>query len=150
MPEDPLKHSPTVLPILKKIPLFATLTEEEYADIIRNIRLEYFPANYVLFKEGSEGNSMFIIKSGQISIYRSPYGDMKEVATLEGGNFFGEMSLFSEEPRNASARTLEESEVFLLKKEDFKKLLLQNQNLAAKVSKEFLKRVNQNNRENPA
>lgn len=143
--DDSLKHSPSVLPILKKIPLFSTFTEEEYADIIRNIRLEYFPANYVLFRKGSDGDSMFIIKNGQIQIYLEKESKIKEIALLKGSEFFGEMSLFAEESRNASARTLQESEVFVLKKADFKKLLLKNQNLASKVSKEFLQRVNQNN-----
>ena len=43
----------TILPILKKIPIFADLSETEHQEIIKNIILNYFPVGHVFFTEGA-------------------------------------------------------------------------------------------------
>lgn len=64
-----------------------------------------------------------------------------EVANLSDNDFFGEMAILSEKPRNATAKTMEDCEVFVLKKEDFIKLVASNPNMASRISSEFLKRM---------
>ena len=117
-----------VLPILKQIPLFAGLEEDLHREIINHIILMYYPAEYSLFKEGDAGDALYIVKTGQIEIFHEhkEEGDLpKKVADISTGGFFGEMALVSDQPRNASAKTLSDSEVFILSKDDFKNLLQQ-------------------------
>ena len=137
--------SPTILPILKKIPLFADLSEEEHREIIRNIVLNYFPVGYVFFHEGDSDGSMFIIKHGMVKISRkNQIGADQEVAVLSDNDFFGEMALVLSEPRNATATSIGECEVFQLKKGDFIKLMETSPTMANKISTEFIVREKKN------
>jgi len=137
-----------LLPILKQVPLFSSLDENLHWEIIEHIVLMYYPANYVIFKENDEGDALYIIKKGTIQIYNEPKeeGDLpKNIAEINQGGFFGEMALVSDQPRNASAKTTVESEVFILSKGDFKKLLDSNSALAEQISAAVIERTNENN-----
>lgn len=139
--------SSMLLPILKQIPLFATLDENAHKEIIAHIVLMYYPANYQLFKEGDEGDALYIVKKGQVSIYHEAKeaGDLpKKVADINDQGFFGEMALVSDQPRNAAAKTMAESEVFILSKSDFRKLLETNTSLAEQISATMVDRIKQN------
>lgn len=126
-----------VLTILKTVPLFQTLTEEEHESIIAHITMQYFPAGHTLFEKGSLGDAMYIIKSGHVRI-SSTQG---ELATLKEGDFFGEMALISNEPRNATAQTLSETEIFVLNKEDFISLMEKSPQIAEKVQEAYAMRT---------
>ncbi len=92
---------------------------------------------------------MYIIKKGKVQIYHQPKeeGDLPaNVADISTGGFFGEMALVSNLPRNASAKTLEESEIFILSKDDFKKLLDTNTTLAEQISATMVARLNENDK----
>ncbi len=133
----------SILPILKKIPLFEELTEEDHAELIKHITMQYFPSDHLLFEDGGLGDKLYIIKSGMVKIFH-PANPDNAVAMLGPHEFFGEMALFEDRPRSASAVTTEESEIFLLEKADFYELVLKNQSIASKLSEEFLSRVKQN------
>ena len=135
----------TILPILKKIPIFADLSEAEHKQIINNIVLNYFPIGHVFFNEGEIDGSMYIVKRGMVKISRkNAEGTDSEIAVLRDNDFFGEMALVRSEPRNATATAITECEVFELKKEDFAKLMETSPVLANKVSTEFLAREKKN------
>lgn len=136
----------SILPILKKIPLFADLNEIDHQKIIDKITLEYYPGHHLLFQEGEKGQAMFIIKTGLARIFREEENKEKEIAILGKNDFFGEMALISDQPRNASAITLEESEIFKLTKEDFVFLLQTSQTMANIINEEFLKRIREDNK----
>jgi len=140
----------TIVKILKQIPLLAELNENDHQEIIKRITLEYFPKNYVVFNEGDSGDAFYIIKKGVVRIFH-PHDNLEddvEVSILGDNDFYGEMALISERPRNASAQTLEETEVFKLKKEDFINLVTNNSDMASRISSEFLKRLKINLRSN--
>lgn len=136
-----------ILPILKKIPVFLDLDEAQHQEIIKNIVLNYYPVGHVFFHEGDNDGGMFIIKQGMVKISRkNTNGEDLEVAVLSNNDFFGEMSLVLNEPRNATATAISDCEVFQLKKEDFLKLMETSPTLAEKVSNEFLTREKKNQR----
>ena len=140
-------NSTVLLPILKKIPLFSGLEESVHQEIIDHIMLMYYPADYQLFKEGEQGAALYIIKNGKVSIFHEPkeVGDLpQKVAEINAGGFLGEMALVSDQPRNASAKTLAESEVFILNKEDFRKLVSTNTVLAEQISAAVIDRLKEN------
>ncbi|HLG25383.1 MAG TPA: cyclic nucleotide-binding domain-containing protein [Candidatus Gracilibacteria bacterium] len=139
----------TILRILKQIPLMQELNEEDHKEIIKRITLEYFPKNYVVFKEGEPGDAFYIVKRGMVKVFHEAKdgGEEKGVAMLGDNDFFGEMALISDKPRNATTQTMEESEVFKLQKEDFIQLVSSNPNMAHLVSSEFLTRLKLNLRE---
>lgn len=135
--------------LLKTIPLFATLDENIHSEIIKRVNMEYYPENYILFNEGDSGDKMFIIKNGMVRIFHA--GDTpsfdKEIAILGDNDFFGEMALISDALRNATAKTIEPTQVFIITKDDFLNLISSNPQMAEQISKEFLDRVKENTRE---
>jgi CRP-like cAMP-binding protein len=92
--------------------LFSSLDEETLARVAlkaTSVRLE---RNDTLFNEGDDANDLFVVLNGRLAIgKRSPDGRESLVALMEPGDIFGEMPLFDDEPRSASARALERSEV---------------------------------------
>lgn len=139
----------SILPILKKIPLLEDLNEEDHREIIKQINLEYYPAGKVIFHEGDPGDAVYIIKRGVVRIFHEAEikDEEQEVAMLGDNDFFGEMAIISEKLRNATAQAVEESEIFILKKDDFVKLVASNPNMASHISSEFLRRLKINLRQ---
>lgn len=127
-----------MIEILKNIPFFSELSEEDLQQITEKIKMEYFPADHVIFNEGDTGEVMYVIKRGQVQVIR----ENAILATLSDNAFFGEMALVSDEPRNASIKTVTDVEALTLGKEDFKQLLQTNPSIASTVSYEVVKRAN--------
>lgn len=132
-----------MITILKQIPFFATLDKELHETIIKNIEMQYYPKSYTLFKEGDEGDKMYIIKNGKVEITMEQ-AEKNPIATLSTNDFFGEMALVSNDPRNATAKTLEDSEIFVLHKDVFQELMRINPEIATQISNEIIHRVNEN------
>ncbi|MBU1934861.1 cyclic nucleotide-binding domain-containing protein, partial [Patescibacteria group bacterium] len=118
----------------------AELGDDDLQAIISKIQMEYFAADHVIFEEGDTGDKMYIIKRGQVQVLR----DNTIVAVLSDNQFFGEMALVSDEPRNATLKTVTDVEVLTLDKEDFRRLLETNASIASIVSYEVVKRANAN------
>ncbi len=134
----------SILPILKQIPLFSQLNETENKDVISKIELQYFPANYEIFHEGDIANALYIIKKGLVQISKGEQEANHAFAALGEGDFFGEMALMSDAPRSATISTIEESEIFVLKKEDFFNLVSKSPEMAFHLSDECLRRIKEN------
>ncbi|QQR83212.1 cyclic nucleotide-binding domain-containing protein [Candidatus Peregrinibacteria bacterium] len=128
-----------MLQILKNIPFFASLSDEDLNQIARTVQMNYFPADHIIFEEGQLGDTMYIIKRGKVQVIR----DNAILSTLGDHAFFGEMALVSNEPRNATLKTLTDVEVLTLSKEDFNHLLQTNESIATRVSYEVVKRANE-------
>ncbi len=126
----------SILPILQKIPIFSHLDQRVHKQIIDNVTLQYYPADYELFKQGDPGVEMYIIKSGKVQIVK----DGKEVAVLSDNDFFGELALVSDEARNASAKIVEDSEIFILKRSDLGLLLANNPEAEEALKKAVIER----------
>ncbi len=136
----------TILNILKTVPLFASLSEEQHQSIIESITMEYYPAHHALFKKGDKGTAMYIVKSGMVRIFDGE----NEVATIAEGGFFGEMALIDAMPRNASAETLSDCELFVIKWDDFAALIQQSPAIELAIKDEYLarKQANQSKADN--
>lgn len=95
--------------------LLSSLPEEALDRVAHRATRVRLERNGVLFNEGDEASAMYVVESGRIGIgKRSPDGRESLVALIEPGDVFGEMPLFDEEPRSASARALERSELLRL------------------------------------
>lgn len=74
-----------------------------------------FKAGDLIVKEGEHGAEMFVIRSGKVAVSREVNGTDVAVATLDRGDFFGEMSLLESMPRSASARAIEDTTLLVLR-----------------------------------
>ena len=81
-------------------------------------------ANTTIFTEGEPGDTAFLIVQGKVEIRKGMASDYpKVVAVLEDGDIVGEMALFDERPRMATAVSATDLEVIPISRDDFKKRL---------------------------
>lgn len=94
--------------VLERVPLFATLSERELAQVEAWSRRHALKAGTVLFQTGEPGNSFFVILSGILEVHRPGQG---AVPRMFAGSFFGELSLLFEVPRTATVTAVVDSDV---------------------------------------
>jgi len=122
---------------LEKTLLFKNLTEQELAKIDRVAASRKLKAEELVFKEGSAGDSLYIVKTGSVRVTRLESGGEKVLAILREGDHFGEIALVDNQPRSASIVANEETELIQIKDADFRKLLEEDSGLALKFYKTF-------------
>jgi small-conductance mechanosensitive channel/CRP-like cAMP-binding protein len=127
--------------IIDRVELFEPLTRQEKAEIARGIvRYLYAPGETIL-RRGDAGSSMFVIARGKAEVQvPSNNGDLKVVATLNAGDFFGEMALFTGEARTADVCAIEEVELLEIRKSCMEDLLNQNEKLVEGLSRKIAER----------
>ncbi len=103
------------------------------------------PANTILFNEGEVGEEMYIIQTGKVKISKRIRGVEKTLATLEKGEFFGEMSILNDKPRSASAETLEDCEMLVIDRKTFDALIRGNAEIAVRFIKRLADRLRETN-----
>ncbi|MDP2268089.1 MAG: cyclic nucleotide-binding domain-containing protein [Deltaproteobacteria bacterium] len=103
------------------------------------------PAGTVLFQEGDKGEEMFILQSGKVKISKRIRGVEKTLATLEKGEFFGEMAILNDKPRSATAETIEECEMLVIDRKTFDTLLRGNVEIAIRFIKRLADRLREAN-----
>lgn len=99
------------------------------------------PAGTVIFHEDDHGAEMFIIQSGRVKISKRIRGVEKTLATLEKGEFFGEMAILNDKPRSASAEAVEASELLAIDRKTFESLIRGNVEIAIRFIKRLADRL---------
>ncbi len=92
------------------VPLFAALEEASFHRLMRRLRIVAFSAGEAIFRQGSRGGSMYILSEGSVRVLREK-PQRVELARLHAGEFFGEISLLTDHPRNATVEALERCEL---------------------------------------
>ena len=69
----------------------------------RDLFGKLYPDGAVIFREGDAGAEMFIVQEGQVEISSTIDGERAVLGVVEKGQFFGEMALFDDKPRSATA-----------------------------------------------
>ena len=95
---------------IRAVPIFRELRDDFLVRLASVMDELSFPNSHSIFTEGQEGRSLYIVVSGKVKVHLAD----RELAKLEQGACFGEMSLFDAEPRSASVTTLEICECLML------------------------------------
>lgn len=103
------------------------------------------PSGTVLFREGDTGEEMYILQSGKVKISKKIRGVEKTLATLDKGEFFGEMAILNDKPRSASAETIEDSDMLVIDRKTFETLLRSNVEIAIRFIKRLADRLRETN-----
>jgi CRP-like cAMP-binding protein len=101
---------------LKEIFLFEDLGARAVALIAAKVMEKSYQAGEVIFQEGDMGRACFIVAEGRVDVVRTDGSAERTLATMEAGDFFGEMTLLDELPRSATARATEPSQLYILYK----------------------------------
>jgi CRP-like cAMP-binding protein len=86
--------------VLASVDLFATLSEEQRAELAAATTTHTFGDGEAIVRQGEPGDSMYVLCSGRVAVVLEP--GHHEVAVIEQGGYFGEMSLLTGEPRTAT------------------------------------------------
>lgn len=111
------------LSFLSRIPLFASLADEELMKIARGLEPIQVSRGEVICNEGEPGDSFYIIRSGAVGISTKENGQEKILSQLYRGDFFGETSLLTGEPRSATVKALLDVDLFVLSKNIFEQII---------------------------
>ena len=107
-----------IIKILKKIPIFEGLTDSHFKQILRICAQKIYKQGEYLFWEGDESDRMFILIKGELKV---TFLDGTELSRIEPVGIVGEMGIFTDEMRSASAEAVEDSILLVFhKKELFK------------------------------
>jgi CRP-like cAMP-binding protein len=98
-------------------------------------------AGTVIFKEGEEGDQMFIIQGGRVKVSRSIGGKEQMLAVLGKGDFFGEMALVTRERRTATVTTLEAVHLLAFNREGFLNMINKNPKIALNIIDKLCRRL---------
>jgi CRP-like cAMP-binding protein len=107
---------------LKRVPLFADLSDDEVREIAMLFKERHFAAGAIVIQEGSGGAAFFVIESGDAKVFLGP----KEHTTLKPGNYFGEIAMFDEGARTATITAATDLVCFGLTYWDFRPVVEAN------------------------
>lgn len=127
-----LQH--TYRALIQRMPLFATLTGAEVDLLASRLRSERVSAGQAIIRQGEPGNKFYIISEGHIeAITSQPNGAVEVVRRMNRGEYFGELALLNDAPRNATCRATAPSELLSLNRKDFDALVRDRFALREKV-----------------
>jgi CRP-like cAMP-binding protein len=143
MPSDPFwsnifrrrdKEEADVFDILKKVPIFQDLGRREFNKIESILHRRNWNVDQAIINEGDPGLGMYIVVAGEVRITQiGEDGVQQQLATLTGGDFFGEQALLDESPRTASAFANEPCRIIGFFRPDLLELIESNPRSGLKI-----------------
>jgi CRP/FNR family transcriptional regulator, cyclic AMP receptor protein len=149
VPRDHLRD-PSMRPadLLAQIPLFQGLSDDDRESLGQRLAEKPFEAGKVVFSQGERGSSMYIVRSGAVQIYLpgvtggSPPVALKDVRT---GEYFGELAIFDDKPRSASARAMVDTVLLELTRDELAEHLGRSRTAAMTILTEMAERLRETN-----
>ncbi len=118
---------------MRNVGFFSRLGREHLGQVLPHMLILEYAAGAKVCVEGEVGDSLYLIQKGRVRI--SKKGWEKPVATLEEGDFFGEMSLLFGESRSATATALDPAVIFCLSAEDFHRLVKKSSDMTRTLTR---------------
>ena len=129
--------------LLERTDLFASLAPEVRRRLAEAARIEYYDAGEKLVAEGDAGDSLLLLSRGRVGVSKAGAragAPAIQLATLEAGSYFGEMSLLTGAPRSATVTAEGAVETFLLDREALAPILESDPAIAETLSKQLAER----------
>lgn len=114
--------------MLARVPLFASLSAAEIAEVMTYLRAQTVPSQTVVVRRGEPATCMYFIASGEVEI-----DTRKGPVRLGEGHFFGEMALLHRTQRSATVRTLAPTKLLMLDANDLHALMERNAEIAHRI-----------------
>ena len=131
-----------MIQLLRQIPLFSSLKDEEIEAIYKLSVTKKCPKDAIILLEDEEGDTLFVILKGKVKVTTfSESGKEVIFSILNEGDFFGDMSLLDGKPRSATVISIEESELRLIRRSDFNKLIETHPGIALRLLEELTSRL---------
>jgi CRP-like cAMP-binding protein len=126
--------SEETIALLRRVPVFSTLSGEELAQVAQVAMSRRFEAGAVVFKEGDEGSTCYIVRTGRARAIREhPDGRSITLAHFDPGDIFGEMAMLDGERRSATVEATESTEALAILSADMHRLLREHPDISVKL-----------------
>ena len=124
-----LLHRDAKVELIAHVPLFQHCSKSELKRIAGLADELDLPVGKVLIREGEPGREFFVLLDGRVDVSRKG----QSLNTLQSGDFFGEVALVSNAPRNATITALTMLRVLVVTDRDFRNLLRESPQIQLKV-----------------
>ncbi|NER83387.1 MAG: cyclic nucleotide-binding domain-containing protein [Leptolyngbya sp. SIO1D8] len=128
---------------VRGVPIFKELRDDFLVRLASIMDELSFPSHHTIFTEGQEGRALYIVVSGRVSVHLRE----QELAKLDQGTCFGEMSLFDAEPRSASVTTLEPCDCLMLTQQQLYEAIDETPGIAVNIIRLLSRRIRELNNE---
>lgn len=123
--------------MLAKVPLFSGLDEKSLQAVAGAGREVSFESGKRILAQGEPGLSFLLLIEGKVEVQKGG----KKIATLNPGNFFGEMTIFDDKPRSADIIATEPTKCFGIAAWSFLPVLRSNSTIALGIIMELVRRL---------
>jgi len=138
--------SEDTIALLRAVPVFSELGEEELARVAEVAVPRQFVGGEVVFREGDESSTCYIVRSGRARAVREhPDGRSITLANFGPGDIFGELAMFDDERRSATIETLEDTEAIAILGGDMRRLLAEHADISVKLLASLGRRLRETN-----
>ena len=128
--------------VLRKVPLFSDLSEAELARFADVTREREYPKNSVILFEDDPGDALYIVSAGQVKVVLIGEDGREVILSVLGdGDFFGEMALIDDEPRSAHVIAMRDSQLLVLRRDDFQAQLVVQPKIGLKLLRVLVQRL---------
>ncbi|HBI23267.1 MAG TPA: hypothetical protein DDX84_03445 [Nitrospiraceae bacterium] len=125
--------------LLRDINFFSDLNDDDLNVISKVLKEMDFKIGTTVFKEGEDGQSLYIIKRGEVKACKStPEGELLTLMLHKDGDIFGEMSFLDGRPRSATIVAISDTKAYMLEKNDFEGLVDNHPRLIYKMLKNIV------------
>ena len=132
--------------LLARVPIFASLTQEQVAELASVAVPRSWQAGEVIFREGDRGDTCYVVQDGCVRVLRNHTdGRTITLAELRSGTLFGELAMFDSERRSATVEAAEDTRGVALLASDMRRLLLRHPDIALKLLSAFAERLREAN-----
>jgi HEAT repeat protein len=128
---------------LKQVPLFSDLTLEQLASIDRLMVTRHYMKGELVFREGDVGSELYVVLEGEIRIHLDGAGREVTIARLGPNTVVGEMAVFDEQPRSASAEATVDTTVRVLRKDRLQVIVHEHPEVLLEFVKNLSQRIRQ-------
>ena len=133
--------------ILHSISLFQMLDDQELQTLAKELDEIHFLAGQMVFRMGDQGDKMFVVETGKVELFLQDQADDRvDLGIADAGDFFGELSFLSSEPRSTSAKALENTKVLAIDQHDLEMLVKAHPQSALDMMGALSKRLHDSNR----
>lgn len=127
--------------LVRGVPIFKELRDDFLVRLASIMNEISFPSGKTIFAEGQEGRSLYIVIAGRVRVHLSE----KDLAVLDKGTCFGEMSLFDAEPRSASVTATVKTECLVLTQQQLYEAIDETPGIAVNIIRLLSRRIRSQN-----
>ena len=129
---------------IRRIPLFSTLTDDEFSQLQHTFSLRSYRKNQVIFLEEATGNYMYLVLAGKVKVTKATSGGKETILAIhQAGDFLGEMALLDGHTSPATVSAMEDCRIISVTGADFHKYLMRNEKVVLQIIQVLCARLRQ-------